>query len=273
MKALSKPQLHHSEIPLADKVMISKWLVDVTIPQPIRIELLSLKFAKIEAEKTALRAEVEKAKLEAMLKTEAKKATIKAAKARLEATLKAEAEKAKLRSEKNSLEGLLVAEKFSAKFNVEIAQAVKAKVKENHELEVASLQSAILTLMDEIATLNPRAVLDNMENVHMPLEYKNKKLSRKDRWTKFLEEDKGGQGLFECLKRIPDWDSPTKCANHFSNIYSLASQYNAHSTSSSIAASSPKTPIRLTGALLPQTISAMMCIGKHFKLEFASPVE
>jgi len=120
--------------------------------------------------------------------------------------------------------------------------------------------------MVESSALNPRVVLEYIEAKHMPSEYATQKLSRKEKWDKYLRDKKAGTDLFNCLKEIPDWDNPAKISTHLSNIYSLASQH-AHCTSSSIAAN-PSEPIRMSGSLLPQTLRAMMCFGKTYNLEF-----
>ena len=114
------------------------------------------------------------------------------------------------------------------------------------------------------AALNPGAVSDYIEVKPMPSDYATQ--PRQKKWSKYLSEDKEGIALFNCLKEIPDWDSPEKISNHLSNIYSLASQH-AHCTSSSIAAN-PREPIRISGSLLPQTLRAMKCFGKKYNLDF-----
>jgi len=138
------------------------------------------------------------------------------------------------------------------------------------ERDVAKLQTVVKDAMMATAALNPRAVLEYIETAHMPPDYHEKRLPRKEKWERFLSEKEIGKILLGCLKEIPDWDSPKKISQHLSNIYSLASQH-AHSTSSIIAAD-PSKPILIMGNMLPQTLKAMVCIGQVFDLKFDSEV-
>jgi hypothetical protein len=169
--------------------------------------------------------------------------------------LKDERDAAKLKA------AMLKGERDAAKLKGERDVAVKS-------VEIQTLQIAVKDAMMTTAALNPRAVLEYIETAHMPPEYHEKRLPRKEKWERFLSETEVGKILLGCLKEIPDWDSPKKISQHLSNIYSLASQH-AHSTSSIIAAD-PSKPILIMGNMLLQTLKAMVCIGQVFDLKFDS---
>jgi len=183
-------------------------------------------------------------------------------------SLKEERDAAVLKGERDAAK--LKEERDAAKLNAAVLKGERDVATLKGERDVAELQTVVKDAMMATAALNPRAVLEYIETAHMPPDYHEKRLPRKEKWERFLSEKEIGKILLGCLKEIPDWDSPKKISQHLSNIYSLASQH-AHSTSSIIAAD-PSKPILIMGNMLPQTLKAMVCIGQVFDLKFDSEV-
>ena len=250
-----------------DEAQLSEWLFDEKIPLDLRKLLQKFVLDEVRNEKDVAVAVAVAAKDVAVAVAVAEKDVAVAAKDVAVAVAVAEKDVAVAAKDvavavaaKDVAVAVAVAEK-------DVAVAEKDAALAKQDFAILQLETAMEKLMDTTSALNPRAVLEFIEVKHMPHEYAEKKLPRKDKWEKYLSTTDPGIALFHCLKRtIPDWDSTKKVATNFSNIYNLASQF-AHCTSSSIAAD-PSKAIRLSGPLLPQTLLAMACISKSFDLKF-----
>ena len=127
------------------------------------------------------------------------------------------------------------------------------------------LQQLLREAITRNAAMNPRAVVEYVENFVMPSEaaYAKKK-DRREKWETFLkDETTNGPNILKCLREeVPTWNTATKAAAQISNLYSYTSE-GAHVTSYEIA-DNPMAPVRIDEgpALLLQGGKAMLCIGK-----------
>ena len=127
------------------------------------------------------------------------------------------------------------------------------------------LQRLLREAVTRNAAMNPRAVVEYVENFVMPSEaaYAKKK-DRREKWETFLkDETTNGPNILKCLREeVPTWNTATKAAAQISNLYSYTSE-GAHVTSYEIA-DNPMAPVRIDEgpALLLQGGKAMLCIGK-----------
>ena len=132
------------------------------------------------------------------------------------------------------------------------------------DFDMQQLELAINNLMFPTSVLNPRALLENVEDKFMPPEYT--KLPRQEKWENFLhgtDRDEYAKAVCDCLKNIPDWDNEKKIAAHLSNIHTLASSPLPMCTGASILANR-KQLFRISGPLFTQTLRAIHCIGRIY---------
>lgn len=132
------------------------------------------------------------------------------------------------------------------------------------DFDMQQLELAINNLMFPTSVLNPRALLENVEDKFMPPEYT--KLPRQEKWENFLhgtDRDEYAKAVCDCLKMIPDWDNEKKIAAHLSNIHTLASSPLPMCTGASILANR-KQLFRISGPLFTQTLRAIHCIGRIY---------
>ena len=127
------------------------------------------------------------------------------------------------------------------------------------------LQRLLREAVTRNAAMNPRAVVEYVENFVMPSEAAYAKTKdRREKWETFLkDETTNGPNILKCLREeVPTWNTATKAAAQISNLYSYTSE-GAHVTSYEIA-DNPMAPVRIDEgpALLLQGGKAMLCIGK-----------
>ena len=104
------------------------------------------------------------------------------------------------------------------------------------------LQALLDDAMKNSASVNPRAIIEYVENFVMPAEYGAPKLKdREAKWERFFD-DKSGNGpalLVKLQKDLPNQDSAAKCSIFIANLYAYVSG-RIHATAYEIAANTTK---------------------------------
>jgi hypothetical protein len=201
-----------------------------TLKQELKFKDEALKF-KDEAQKQELKFKDEAQKQELKFKDEAQK---------LELKLKDEAQKLELK---------LKDEELKSRDNI---------------IEITKLTAELEKTQSMLASFNPRALIEFVEGHKMK---PTTSTTRKDRWEIYLDSDKDGKVLYECLKScLPGpASSVKKAASFIGDTYASASNP-YHSTSHGISIGEKIVLQKLASRI--QEFQLSVCIAKEFGIIF-----
>jgi hypothetical protein len=141
----------------------------------------------------------------------------------------------------------------------EVLEAQKKEGEAVYSKRLAEMSASIKTCLSSEMSINPRAVIEFVEEYIMTSTAPYFKSPRKEKWEAFLRSD-DGQNLQEKFRsEMPKHSTPLEIAKLISNIYEVSSM-GSHATAHGINVDQTK-PIALLEDALPQTVIAMKCIG------------
>ena len=141
----------------------------------------------------------------------------------------------------------------------EVLEAQKKEGEAVYSKRLAEMSASINAYLSSEMSINPRAVIEFVEEYIMNSTAPYFKSPRKEKWEAFLRSDDGLNLQEKFRREMPKHSTPPEIARLISNIYEVSSM-GSHATAHGISVDRAKL-INLHEDALPQTVLAMKCIG------------